>query len=111
MRNRRTTWLGLPLVVLSVMAAAPCAHADMTAEELAKLAQNPVGNLISIPFQNNTNLNFGPLKGTQNVLNVQPVIPISVSDEWNVITRTVVPVISMPSLFAGDDRTNGLGDT
>ena len=37
-------------------------HAEMTAEELAKIAQNPVGNLISVPFQNNTNLNFGPRK-------------------------------------------------
>ena len=60
------------------LAAAP-AHAEMSAEELAKLAQNPVGNLISLPFQNNTNLNFGPEKGTQNILNIQPVIPISVN--------------------------------
>src|SRR5882724_10911943 len=57
--------------------ATPAAHAEMSAEELAKLAQNPVGNLISLPFQNNTNLNFGPDKGTQNILNIQPVIPIS----------------------------------
>ena len=76
-----------------------------------KLAQNPVGNLISLPFQNNTNLSFGPEKGTQNVLNIQPVVPISVSNEWNVITRTILPVISMPSLFSGDDRTDGIGDT
>jgi hypothetical protein len=48
------------------------ARAEMSAEELAKLAQNPVGNLISLPFQNNTNLNFGPEKGTQNILNIQP---------------------------------------
>ena len=39
------------------------------------------------------------------------MIPISVNNEWNVITRTIVPVVSMPPLFAGDDRTNGLGDT
>ena len=83
----------------------------MSAEELAKLAQNPVGNLISVPFQNNTNLNFGPEKGTQNILNIQPVIPISVNDEWNIITRTILPVISMPSLGPGDDSTNGIGDT
>src|ERR1700750_3430910 len=73
------------------------AHAEMSAEELAKLAQNPVGNLISVPFQNNTNLNFGPEKGTQNILNIQPVIPISVNKDWNIITRTILPVISMPS--------------
>ncbi len=85
-------------------------RAEMNAEELAKLAQNPVGNLISLPFQNNTNLNFGPEKGAQNVLNIQPVIPISVNDDWNIITRTIIPVISMPSLYPGDDRTNGIGD-
>ena len=95
---------------LAATFAAPV-YAAMTAEELAKLAQNPVGNLISLPFQNNTNLNFGPEKGTQNVLNIQPVIPISVSSEWNVITRTILPVISMPSLGPGDSRTDGTGDT
>ena len=83
----------------------------MSAEELAKLAQNPVGNLISLPFQNNTNLNFGPDKGTQNILNIQPVIPISVSKDWNIITRTIVPVIHMPSLGPGIDSKDGIGDT
>ena len=67
-------------------------------EKFAKLAQTPVGNLISLPFQNNTNFNFGPESGTQNILNIQPVIPISVTKEWNVITRTIVPVIWNPSL-------------
>ena len=80
----------------SAMLAAAPASAEMSAEELAKLAQNPVGNLISVPFQNNTNLNFGPEKGTQNVLNIQPVIPISINSEWNIITRTILPVILMP---------------
>src|SRR5580765_8069273 len=77
------------------------ARAELSAEELAKLAQNPVGNLISVPFQNNTNLNFGPEKGTQNILNIQPVIPISISNDWNIITRTILPVISNPSLAPG----------
>ena len=62
----------------------------MSAEELAKLAQNPVGNLISVPFQNNTNLNFGPEKGTQNVLNIQPVYPTHLSPDWNLITRPIL---------------------
>ena len=64
-------------------ALAPSAHAAMSAEELAKLAQNPVGNLVSVPFQNNTNFNTGPLSGTQNILNIQPVIPIEVNQDWN----------------------------
>ena len=98
------------LLIAALLSATPV-YAEMSATELAKLAQNPVGNLISVPFQNNTNLNFGPEEKTQNVLNIQPVIPISVNSEWNIITRTIVPVISMPSLYPGDDRTNGIGDT
>ena len=98
-------------VSTATLLATTSAFAEMSAEELAKLAQNPVGNVISVPFQNNTNLNYGPEKGTQNILNIQPVIPVSVNDEWNIITRTIVPVISMPALYPGDDRTNGIGDT
>ena len=79
-------------------------------EELAKTAQNPVANIISLPFQNNTNFNFGPREETQNILNIQPVVPFPLGTDWNVITRTIVPVISQPPLGAGDDRENGLGD-
>jgi hypothetical protein len=97
-------------IVAGMLLAAP-AYAEMSAEELAKLAQNPVGNLISVPFQNNTNFNVGPYNGTQNILNIQPVIPIEVNKEWNIITRTIVPVISQPQLSPTTDRTNGIGDT
>ena len=96
-------------VAVAVLTAAT-ARAEMTEEELAKLAQNPVGNLISLPFQNNTNLNFGPDKGTQNVLNIQPVVPVSISDDWNIITRTILPVIWQPSLGPDDSAVSGIGD-
>jgi hypothetical protein len=86
------------------------ARAELSAEQLAKLAQNPIGNLISVPFQNNSNLNFGPLERTQNILNIQPVVPISVDADWNIITRTIIPVISNPALAPGEDRKNGIGD-
>jgi hypothetical protein len=109
--QRRSALRALVAFALAALAVPPAYAAEMSTEELAKLAQNPVGNLISLPFQNNTNLNFGPEKGTQNILNIQPVIPISVNDEWNVITRTIVPVIWNPSLGPGDERTDGLGDT
>jgi hypothetical protein len=97
------------LAVTALLLAGP-AHAEMSAEELAKLAQNPVGNLISVPFQNNTNYNVGPLNGTQNILNIQPVIPIEISPEWNIITRTIVPVISQPKFSQDSERKNGIGD-
>jgi hypothetical protein len=110
MQTKIKTWTIVASFTAMLFSVAP-AFAAMSATELAKLAQNPVGNLISVPFQNNTNLNFGPEKKTQNVLNIQPVIPVSVSSEWNIITRTILPVISMPSLGPGDSRTNGIGDT
>ena len=76
--------------------------------ELAKSAQNPIGNLISLPFQNNMNFDLGPAERTQDILNIQPVLPIGLSKNWNLITRTILPVISQPA--PGTDRTNGLGD-
>jgi hypothetical protein len=97
-------------IVAGMLLAAP-AYAEMSAEELAKLAQNPVGNLISVPFQNNTNLNYGPEKGTQNILNIQPVIPIEITKDWNIITRTIVPVIHMPALAPDIGSKDGIGDT
>ena len=107
-----TMTLRLPAAVLvaAAIAATLPAHAEMSAEELAKLAQNPVGNLISVPFQNNTNLSYGPEKGTQNILNIQPVIPISIDKDWNIITRTILPVISMPALSPDIGSKNGIGD-
>jgi hypothetical protein len=80
-------------------------------EELARAVQNPVADLISLPFQNNTNFNFGPREKTQHVMNIQPVIPFELNDDWNLITRTIVPVISQPGFKPGQDRKNGIGDT
>jgi hypothetical protein len=81
-------------------------------EDLAKQAQNPIANLISLPLQNNTNFGIGPDDETQNVLNIQPVWPLTLNDNWNLITRTIVPVISQPgALTGGEGRVNGLGDT
>jgi len=99
------------VTALAVSAWAAPARAELSAEELAKLAQNPVGNMISLPFQNNTNLNFGPEKGTQNILNIQPVIPTGFCASWNIITRTIVPVIWNPSLGPGVPGEDGIGDT
>ncbi len=79
--------------------------------DLAKATQNPVSDLISLPFQNNTNFNFGPADKTQNILNIQPVWPIPLTEKWNLITRTIVPVTSQPPFAAEQDRTTGLGDT
>jgi len=76
------------------------AQQDASHEELAKKAQNPVADLISVSLQNN--FNFGASYRHYKmlcVLNVQPVIPFHLNDEWNLITRTIMPIINQPSLF------------
>ncbi len=104
--------LARSLAVLAALAGAFAvpARAEMSAEELAKLSQNPVGNLISVPFQNNTNFHYGPLDETQNILNIQPVIPITLNENWNIITRTIAPLIWQPAFVPGDSTVFGLGD-
>jgi hypothetical protein len=74
------------------------AETQASASDLAKKLQNPIGDLYSFPFQSNTNFRFGPNKSTQDILNVQPVIPIHVNDDWNIIARTILPLIWQPSL-------------
>jgi hypothetical protein len=79
--------------------------------DLARAAQNPVADLISVPFQNNTNFNFGPREKTQNVLNIQPVVPFDLNEDWLMITRAIIPIVSQPSFRSGQDRESGLGDS
>jgi len=99
----------------SPMARAPRAAqehqaADDTDEtKLAKASQNPIADLVSLPLQNNTNLDWGPDDETQNILNIQPVIPFALNDDWNVITRTILPVVSQPVPGGSDEF--GFGDT
>jgi len=78
--------------------------------DLAKQAQNPIASLISLPLQNNFNFGVGPEEELQYILNVQPVVPLKLNDDWNLITRTVVPLIYQPTLAAGVDDKFGLSD-
>jgi len=78
--------------------------------ELAKAAQNPLAKMISVPLQNNFNFGLGPNDATQWILNVQPVIPITLSEDWNLITRTILPIINQPSPAPGVRSAFGLGD-
>jgi hypothetical protein len=81
------------------------------AEALAKQAQNPIANLISLPFQNNTNFGYGPQgQRTQNVLNIQPVIPVPLSNDLLLVTRTIIPYIYQPTSATGNEGEFGLGD-
>ena len=70
--------------------------AAVNSDALRNAAQNPVASLISVPIQDNFNFNTGPSDRTQNVLNIQPVIPVSVSKNWNLIVRWITPIIYQP---------------
>jgi hypothetical protein len=88
--------------------AAGGSHDD--AEALAKKTQNPVADLYSFPFQDNIGFDYGPQSQVQNVLNFQPVIPIHLGKDWNLITRTIMPIITQPGFAPGEGSTTGLGD-
>lgn len=108
-RGRAAVWSSvLAIAVLLAWAAhargedkVPPANAAQ--EDLAAAAQNPIAAMVSLPFQNNTFFRTGPDNDTANVLNIQPVIPFNLGD-WNVITRTIVPLVYLPTL------TNSLPD-
>jgi hypothetical protein len=97
------------LIVVSLVLSAQVYGQEDDSTSLAKQAQNPVANLISLPLQSNTNFGTGQGSDTQEILNIQPVWPVSISDGWTMITRTIVPVLSQPG-FGNQGRTNGLGD-
>ena len=87
------------------------AYADSDAE-LAQRLSNPISSLISVPFQYNFDNNIGPANdGTKNYINVQPVIPISLNQDWNMISRTIVPVVWQDEVFPGAGSQFGLSDT
>jgi hypothetical protein len=97
----------ITLCLAAILAASPVwAVEEGHATELAKKLQNPVADLISVPFQNNFNFGVGPEDKMQYVLNIQPVIPQHVTGEWNWIHRAIIPLIDQPSPV----NEFGLGD-
>jgi len=87
------------LTLLALLAPLRAQETDQAAE-LAKQLSNPVASLISVPFQANYDTGAGPTNdGWKFTLNIQPVVPISISKDWNVIIRTILPIIAQKDLF------------
>jgi hypothetical protein len=108
----------VPALILSIVVSfslpltrnAPQSASAQDDTELAKKTQNPVADLISVPFQSNWNFGAGSREKTLYVMNIQPVIPVSLNENWNLITRIITPIINQPALFPGASGATGLGD-
>lgn len=117
-RSFRNFALAFLLVPFSVFCASAQQNASVTntnsgdsanaTEALQKATQNPVANLISVPLQDNTNFGIGPYDRNQNVLNVQPVIPIHMTKDWNLIVRWITPFIWQPAPGTADLQVYGI---
>ena len=93
--------------MIGIMASANTARAD----DLAKASQNPVADLISVPFENNATFNNGPDEDAYvNILNIKPVVPVHLNENWNLINRAIVPVIYQEELLPGQGSQTGIGD-
>ena len=91
----------VPVLAAMLLLSTNAVRAQQSMQHLAAAAQTPVGAMYSLPFQDTIYGGAGPNHdATANVLNIQPVIPITVGD-WNIISRTIAPLIYLPSLTTG----------
>ncbi len=101
---------GILVIACALLAPTAWAESDSTAD-MAKTLANPIGALISVPFQNNYDFDGGPAgDGEQFKLNVQPIVPFTLNEDWLLISRTVLPIISQQDMI-GTSSQSGLSDT
>ncbi len=94
----------------STKAPSGAAPSASETDSLVKATQNPVASLISVPLQNNSNFGVGPYNRTQDIYNIQPVIPKRLSENWFLITRVIQPFVWQPAATQNTGGEVGLGD-
>jgi hypothetical protein len=102
--------LAYPLSIASAQAPEDDSGGQADHADLAAQLQNPIADLISVPLQNNFDFGIGQEDAFRYTLNIQPVIPISLSKNWNLLSRTIVPIIYEEQTLPGGDDHAGLGD-
>jgi hypothetical protein len=107
--NARTTRSAVVTVSLTLAGYAHVAIAQ-DAEDLAKKLSNPVASLISVPFQFNYDQDIGSADGHRSFLNIQPVIPITLNAQWNLISRTILPLVAQDDIAGQSGSQSGIGD-
>ncbi|MBW2243158.1 MAG: hypothetical protein JRH01_14325 [Deltaproteobacteria bacterium] len=115
MREFHGVWL-LVLAVVAFGDSAPARAEEPSSGanpdvELAKKSQNPVGDLISVPFENNFDGGFGPKDALIYTLNLKPVYPLTLGEDWTLINRLTLPIIHQGERVSGEGNKFGLGDS
>ena len=110
-RARAKTILASVGLLVAVVLHARVQAQQAEPSDLLKKARNPLADLVSVQVQSNFNFDVGPNRDTQYVFNLQPVVPIHLPAEWNLITRTIVPLLNEPPSEPGQGYTFGIGDT
>ncbi|MFZ0826709.1 MAG: neuromedin U [Verrucomicrobiia bacterium] len=119
MNTIKPIFVQVAMLAALALAPVPVARGDMdmdggaggtNLQALVTAALNPVSKMVKVPFQNDFNFGVGPNHVTQYTLDIEPIVPFTLNEDWNLITRTIIPITSQPSAGPGLSSMAGLGD-